>query len=215
MCLCHPITSASKRTLVPRAVDAVRYEPSMSHQDLQQLVSLIDDIKMDVEATAQIRAERYLKVKPHGIVPNTEFAGVSTECAALFRDGHYFGAIALSQAVAEAIVKFLCTKNGWRPKKVYEENVGKLRTRGFISDSLDKTFHRIWEKRDDYHHLNSTIETDRQSLEALALSKLEDLKFIESEVFKFSIKDGKLVPANPKYWDLKDDGTTEAYLRLK
>jgi len=52
-------------------------------------------------------------------------------------------------------------------------------------------------------------------LEALAYEKVSLLKAIESEVFEFSIVDGKLVPKNRKYWETHDDGTTPVYLRLE
>jgi hypothetical protein len=186
----------------------------MDAQEIMLRVFTEDGIKQEFEQTLSSRVERYLKVKPHGIVPLTEFAPVSAECALLFRDGHFYGAIALSQAVAEAIAKFLCQKNGWKPKKNFEENVAKLETRQFISKDMREKFLLLWEKRDDYHHLNPTIETDRQKLAALAYEKVLLLKEIESEVFKFSIVDGKLVPENRKYWALQPNSTIPVYLRL-
>jgi hypothetical protein len=187
----------------------------MDPQEIMQRVITQDGIKQEFEQTLSSRVERYLKVKPHGIVPLTEFAPVSAECALLFRDGHYYGSIALSQAVAEAIAKFLCAKNGWKPDKNFEENVKKLETRQFISkDSRDK-FLSLWENRDDYHHLNPTIETDRRKLEALACEKVLLLKQIESQVFAFTFVDGKLVPACRKYWALQEDGTVPVFLRLE
>ena len=76
-------------------------------------------------------------------------------------------------------------------------------------------FLRIWEKRDDYHHVNSTIETDRNKLEALAYEKVLLLKEIEAEVFKFSIVDGKLLPENRKYWDVQSNGKVPVFLKLE
>jgi hypothetical protein len=173
-----------------------------------------DGIKQEFDQTLSFRVERYLRVKPHGIIPLTEFAPVSAECALLFRDGHFYGSIALSQAVGEAIVRFLCQKNGFKPKKSFEENVAKLETREFISKSMKEEFLSLWEKRDDYHHLNPTIETDREKLEILAYEKVSLLKKIESEIFKFSIVDGRLVPENSKYWTLQPNGTVPVFLRL-
>ncbi len=186
----------------------------MNIQETIQKAMTENGIKQEFEQTLSSRVERYLKVKPHGIIPFTEFAPVSAECTFLFRDGHFYGAIALSQAVAEAIAKFLCQKNGWKPKKSFEENVAKLETRQFISKNVKEKFLSLWEKRDDYHHLNPTIETDRQKLEALAYEKVAILKEIESEVFKFSIVDGKLVPENRKYWSVQPNGTVPVFLRL-
>lgn len=187
----------------------------MDIQKVMQKAMIEDGIKQEFDQTLPSRVERYLKVKPHGIIPLTEFAPVSAECALLFRDGHFYGAIALSQAVAEAIAKFLCQKNGWKPKKSFEENIAKLETRQFIRKNIKEKFLSLWDKRDDYHHLNPTIETDRQKLEALAYNKLLLLKEIESEVFKFSIVDGRLVPENPKYWAIQSNGTVPVFFRLE
>jgi len=187
----------------------------MDAQEIVQRAITEDGIKQEFEQTLSSRVERYLKVKPHGVIPWTEFAPVSAECALLFRDGHYYGSVALSQAVAEAIVKFLCSKNGWTPDKSFEKNVRKLETRQFISIILREKLLRLWEKRDDYHHLNRSIETDRQKLETLAYEKVLLLKEIESEVFAFSFVDGKLVPKCRKYWALQEDRTVPVFLRLE
>lgn len=186
----------------------------MDIQEMMQRAVTEDGIKQEFEQTLSSRVERYLRVKPHGIVPLTKFAPVSAECALLFRDGHFYGAIALSQAVVEAIAKFLCQKNGWKPRKSFEENVAKLEARQFISKDMKQRFLSLWEKRDDYHHLNPAIEMDRQKLEALAHEKVSLLKEIESEVFDFSVVDGKLVPKNKKYWAVQPNGTVPVYLRL-
>ncbi|MGD0238271.1 MAG: hypothetical protein ABSC55_27525 [Syntrophorhabdales bacterium] len=112
----------------------------MGIQETMQRILTEDGIKQEFEQTLSSRVERYLKVKPHGIVPLTEFAPVSAESTLLFRDGHFYGCIALSQAVAEAITKFLCQKNGWKPKKNFEENVTRLQTRQFISNEINTDF---------------------------------------------------------------------------
>jgi hypothetical protein len=187
----------------------------MNIEETMQRIYAEDVINQEYEQTLQFRAQRYLKVKPHGIVPNTEFAPVSAECTLLFRDGHFYGSIALSQSVAEATIKFLCKKSGWKPKKNFEENVAKLQSRQFISNDMKEKFLRLWKNRDDYHHLNRTIETDREKLETLAYEKVTLLKEIESEIFKFSVIDGKLIPENKKYWVLQENGTIPIFLKLE
>lgn len=186
----------------------------MDPQEMSQRFLAQDGIKQEFEQTLSARVERYLRVKPHGVVPFTQFAAASAECTYLFRDGHFYGSIALSQAVVEALVKFLCQRNGWKPKKNFEENVKKLEVRQFISKDMKDKFLRLWEKRDDYHHLNPGVETDRQKLEVLAHEKVLLLKEIEAEVFKFTVINGKLVPENRKYWASRKDGTAEVFLKL-
>jgi hypothetical protein len=112
----------------------------MNTKEIVQQRLTEDGMKQEFEQTLPSRVERYLKVKPHGIVPLTEFAPVSAECTLLFRDGHFYGCIALCQSVAEAIAKFLCQRNGWKPKRNFEENVTKLQTRQYISNEIKDKF---------------------------------------------------------------------------
>ena len=180
---------------------------------LVEKAQLKDTLQQEFEFSLEQKVERYLELKPHGIIPNSHFAAVSAECHLLYRDGHYYGTISLTQAIAEALVKFLCTVNGWRPDKVFEKNLEKLERRGKISKALEAKFLNIWQRRDDYHHLNLQVEQDRKKLEALAKEKLSNLKATEEELFAYSANNGKLVPKFPKYWDQKD-GKVPVYLRL-
>ncbi len=187
----------------------------ISNKDVIQRLAE-DAIQQEDGQTLQLRAQRFLKVKPHDIVPYTPFAPVSAECTYLFRDGHFYGCIALTQSVAEAIARFLCDKNSWKPDKVFEKNIKKLRNRKFISESIKNNFLEIWKKRDDYHHLNLNIETDRIKLEKMAFDKILLLNKIESEIFKYSISsNGKLIPDNKKYWDMNESGTVPVFLKLE
>jgi hypothetical protein len=171
---------------------------------------LEDTLKQEFEITLQDRIERYLQVKPHGIIPNTPFARASSECSKAYRDGQFYGCISLTQSVAESLVKFLCKCNGWKPEKVFEKNIEKLEKRGIITTEQSKDLLSIWENRDDYHHLNDDVESDYLKLISLAESKLLLLNKIEKQVFDFSIDKGVLVPKNPKYWTTGN----QVFLRL-
>ena len=172
-----------------------------------------DTLKQEFALTLDQRVNRYLELRPHGVIPNSHFAAVSAECHSLYRDGHFYGTISLSQSVAEALVKFLCERNGWKSNKDFEKNLKQLETRGKISRELVSLFTVVWKNRDDYHHLNPQIEQDRQKLELLAKEKLTDVRKIEQELFAYTAKEGKLVPKYPKYWDQKD-GTVPVFLRF-
>ena len=84
------------------------------------------------------------------------------------RDGHFYGCTALTQAVVEALVRFMCESNGWRASKQFEKNVETLSKRKFIKAELKKSLLEIWTQRNDYHHLNPNIERDWRKLEKLA-----------------------------------------------
>ena len=173
-----------------------------------------DALRGELELTLSDRVDRYLQVKPHEIVANTHFASVSTECAALFRDGHFYGCVAPTQAVAEALVRFVCLRNSCRASDNFEKNVGTLRRRGFINETITADLLKIWEGRDDYHHLNPNVEHNRQELEELARGKARLLVAVESEIFSFTVADGRLVPNHPKYWDISGDQAA-VYLRIE
>jgi hypothetical protein len=152
-------------------------------------------------------------MKPHTVTAGTHFAPVSAEVTLLFRDGHYYGCIALTQAVAEAMVHFMCKRNCFRPKDDFEKNVKTLVKRGFIDDDMKRTLLKIWKKRNDYHHLNHNIEQDRDKLENLAFEKARLLADIEKEIFAYTNVNGILHPKYPKYWDIKGD-RADIFLRI-
>ena len=69
-------------------------------------------------------------------------------------------------------------------------------------------------RRNDYHHLNPNVETDRQTLEELAKEKARLLAEVESEIFEFRIINGKLQPKYPKYWNISGN-QAQVFLRLE
>jgi hypothetical protein len=176
---------------------------------------LTDSLRSEFEATLTDRVTRFLQVKPHEIIPDTHFAAVSTEASLLFRDGHSYGCVALSQAIGEALARFMCHKNKFRPARVFEANLDTLEKRGFIDSSLKSDLTTLWAGRDDYHHLNPNIEQDRQRLTRLAREKVQLLQKIERQVFAYSTKDGALVPKHRQYWDVDNQNQARVYLRLE
>ena len=183
-------------------------------QQLHSRALAAESMKQEFEQTLPKRVERYLQVKPHGIIPNTPFAVPSSECSVLFRDGHFYACIALVQAVAEAIVRYMCDIDFKNHDKVFEKNVKKLHIRRFIDDNLNESLLKIWDRRDNYHHLNSNVKSDRKTLENLARDKTRLLVEVESRIFEFSIADGILIPKYPKYWNINGN-KIEVFLRLE
>jgi hypothetical protein len=162
---------------------------------------LADTMRQEFEQSLPARIERYLNAGKPWLIPNHHFAAVSAECCLLFRDGHFYGCIALAQAVAEAIASFLCRCHGWSPRQNFETNIETLFRRAFISKQLHDNFLKIWKGRNDYHHLNPTILLEKQKLEILARKNINLLGKIEEELFAINLRNGKIVPRNPKYWE--------------
>lgn len=183
-------------------------------RDLARRASLSDALRQEFEATVNRRVDRYLKAEHHPLVSNTTFAGASAECVDLFRDGHFYGCISLCQAVGEALIRFMCESNSWGPAGDFDENLRVLQRRGFIDGAFESAARRLWQGRHDYHHLNPNVESDLQKLEQTAFSKIRDLAELESWVFEYSVRDGKVRPKRPQYWRHTPDRRLEVFLRF-
>lgn len=182
--------------------------------DLVRRAHLADALRQEFDGTLDARIDRYLRASHHPIVANTSFAAASSECVELFRDGHFYGAISLSQAVGEALVRYMCQSHSFRPAGDFEENVRRLHQRSFIDESFREVSSRLWEKRHDYHHLNPSVATELSELEAIALEKIRTLAEMESWVFEYTVHDGKLDPKHPQYWRSMKPGELQVFLRL-
>jgi predicted nucleic acid-binding protein len=72
---------------------------------------------------------------------------------------------------------------------------------GVLSQKCIDAFERIKGRdRDDFHHLNKGVATDREKLEKRAEECVSSLYEIETELFGFGIENGTLVPLQPQYW---------------
>ena len=84
--------------------------------------------------------------------------------------------------------------------------------RKIISTECADAFGRIWRSfRNDVHHMNPKIST--VNFPEVARRNMVDLAAIEREIFAVTFSNGKLVPVQPRYWDLQADGTTPGFLR--
>jgi len=174
-------------------------------------------LKAECLSTISDRITRYLELDFIKVTPNTHFASISAECILLYRDGYFFACIALCQAIAEALVRFMCegSKFGASISQDFEENVEKLRKRN-IKPDCSKLLKEIWEGRDDYHHLNPKVPTERNKLQAIAKSKIIALHNVESEVFAFEWIGGAIKPKYPKYWPQTQNGSyLNVFLRFE
>ena len=75
------------------------------------------------------------------------------------------------------------------------------------------------DKATDYGSVDWGFESlrahQRIKLEEISYEKILLLKEIESEIFKFSLENGKLIPENKKYWELQENGTIPVFLKLE
>lgn len=166
------------------------------------------------------KIDRYLEIEHQTVIGNHYFAPASSECIYLYRDGYFIGAVMMSHAINEGIIKFVAERNQVERQKDpdetkrIEELVEELREKMIISPSCADASMRIWRSyRNDVHHMNPVVaDLDFQDL---ARRNLKSLAVIEGEIFGIAVgKGGKILPDQPKYWDLNDDGTVPVFLRF-
>ena len=167
------------------------------------------------EQTLPAQVDRYLQARVHEIIPGQFFSSASAECREMFVAAHYYGCVSLAQSVGEGLSIFLALVNRQRKTKDPKVRVERLATAGIISSASRDSFMTIWgDDRNDYHHLNPTVETDYARLQGRAASCIEALYVIEADVFAFDIQQGKIMPRHRQYWPNVETGVTEAFLRF-
>ena len=171
-----------------------------------------DDLRQADEQTLNERIDRYMEIDHQGIIGNHYFAAASSECIKLYRDGHFIATVMSSQAVNEGILKFLAERNGIQVTE-HSEMMGKLRCQNLISAECATASEKIWGSfRNDVHHMNPKVTSI--PFRQLAKSNLQALAIVEREIFGVDFEEGKLVPKQPQYWDVQEDGTVPVFLRL-
>lgn len=195
--------------------------PIMDKEEVRKAIKqrqLQDALEQDFLATVNDRISRYLELDFIEVTPNTHFAPITIECMLLYRDGYFFACIALCQAVAEALLRFICDRNEKRSNRFvrFETNIRKLRELGDkIPLDWIRTLEIIWENRNDYHHINPEVPTQKDKLREIAKKKIVALLDVESKVFAFELVGGAIKRRHPKYWLETDNGHLDAYLRFE
>jgi len=179
-----------------------------------------ETIKSQCESSIEEKINRYLEIEHQGIIGGHYFAPASSECIYLYRDGYFIGAVMMSHAINEGIIKFVTERNGIERNKsdgttkTIEELVEAFREKNILSSVNANASLSIWKSfRADIHHMNPTVA--KLDFQHLAQQNLKYLSSIEREIFGFKFNNGAIIPTHPQYWDIKPDGTTIAFLRLQ
>jgi len=192
----------------------------MHHSDIVRRIQLQESIESQCKESIEEKINRYLEIEHQGIIGGHYFANASSECIYLYRDGYFIAAVMMSHAINEGIIKFVTERNRLNRLKVdgdtktIEELIGELKEKNIISENCANASTKIWKSfRSDIHHMNPTVK--KIPFQKLSQQNLKNLSIIEREVFGYDIKDGAIVPNQPKYWDIKADGTANVFLRLE
>ena len=191
----------------------------MDASEVMKRAKVRESIESQCESFIEEKIDRYLEIEHQGIIGGHYFSPASSECIYLYRDGYFIGAVMMSHAINEGIMKFVAERNGIERNKTegstktVEDLINDLREKNIISNSCGEASMRVWKSyRNDIHHMNPTVENI--DFKKLAQQNLKYLSSIEKEIFNFKINNGAIVPIQPKYWDIKSDGTAAVFLRL-
>jgi hypothetical protein len=192
----------------------------MDTSEMMKRIMVKETIESQSQSFMESKIDRYLEIEHQGIIGGHYFAPASSECIYLYRDGYFIGAVMMSHAINEGIMKFVAERNDIRrtgtdgATRTVEDLVSELAEKGIITEACADASLGIWKSyRNDIHHMNPTVA--KIDFESLAQRNLKYLSVIEREIFDFRITNGAIVPTQAKYWDVGGDGMMAAFLRLE
>ena len=194
---------------------------TMDQKEIEQQMRrfmLIDQFSQTDEQTREARVDRLLEIDKQGIIGNHHFAPASAECIDLYSDGHFIATVMVTQSVNEGIIKFVADRNQInRQNTKCDALLPILVSKSIISQGCSNASKQIMRSfRNDLHHMNPPVGTiDFKTWARLAKKNIQNLAVVEREIFDIDINNGKIVPKQPKYWDIQPDGTVPIYLRLQ
>jgi hypothetical protein len=183
------------------------------HSQRERIEVLIKD---EMLSTLDERATKAPSIQSMSPAPHGPFAAASAECLGLFRDGHFYGCIALTQAIIEAVIH-----HAWQTKMKrkrtkagsYNSYLIDLCSLGVVTTELKTRLDLLWIERSNSHHLNPGVETARNKLEAIALKNLQMLVELRGKFFGYSFDEGRIVPDQPEYWPEQEPGNVPISMR--
>jgi len=141
------------------------------------------------ESHANDDRPKVIPVVPAINVPDYPFAAPSVECAKQFQSGHYFGCIALTQALIEAEIRYIGQiKLNKKPnqKGSFEKDLDALHKKNVISDEHKAQLDAMRTEWRSLAYLQPATADNLQKLEEMAHQALLLLKELEQEFFQRS-----------------------------
>ena len=176
---------------------------------------LLKDMRASFEASLPQKLSRASRVKLQNIIPAHWFATAASECAGMYIAGFFYGAISVAQAYVEALTRFLAEHHHTRIPGDPAERCRYLNNERLLSDQALTAALAILSDRNDFHHLNKSVEQEHEKLEARAADCINQLHTIESDVFAYSFgpEPGKVALKKPDYWPSGGPGLAQVNLR--
>jgi hypothetical protein len=176
---------------------------------------LMNDMRASFEASLPHRLTRAVRVQLQNIIPAHWFAAAASECAGMYVSGFFYGAISIAQAYVEALTRFLADHHRTKVQSDPAERCRYLNREGLLTEQAMTAALAILSDRNDFHHLNRSVEQDYEKLQARAADCVNQLHTIESQVFEYSFgpEPGKLALKKPEYWPSGGPGLAQVNLR--
>ncbi|MCB1782196.1 MAG: hypothetical protein H6953_18435 [Chromatiaceae bacterium] len=179
-------------------------ERSEAHPEIPATAQATDDRQGGVDEPPPLEESinrKVLKTRPESqecfcseqgavLAPDNPFEAPSAECTKQFQAGHYFGCIALTQALIEAEIRHIGQiklKKKPNQKESFEKDLDALHKKNLISDGCKTMLDTMWAERHSFHYLRPLAEYDQRKLEETAKNTLKLLNELEHEFFGFSV----------------------------
>lgn len=165
------------------------------------------------ERTREERVERSLEVDRQRLIRSDYFANASTECIDLYTHGFFIATVMTTQAVNEGILKFVAERNNIQyGNMTLSDLLSTLAAQDILSQDCFNASEEIRHSyRNDVHHMNPPVA--QINFPELAKKNIHNLAVIEREIWGTDFDNGKVIPIQPKYWDINPDGTIPVNLR--
>jgi len=168
-------------------------------------------LRRKFESDLKERVRRTLELNYQKVIGGHYFSAASSQCLELYRDGYMLGCIMCSQALLEAVLKFVAQRNRMEYKKEVEVLITDLESKKVLNEKALSAAKLAWRHRNDFHHLNPGVSAI--DLEAKVKECVEAICSLEEEIFGVSFINGALSPRNSIYWDVQADNTVPVFLR--
>ena len=83
----------------------------MDTSEMVKRIRVKETIESQCQSFMEEKIDRYMAIEHQGIIGGHYFAPASSECIYLYRDGYFIGAVMMSHAINEGIIKFVAERN--------------------------------------------------------------------------------------------------------
>jgi hypothetical protein len=167
--------------------------------------------KFEAELEGRIRRTKELKHQYQPYIGAHYFAEASYHCLELYRDGYMLGCITCSEALLEAVLKFVLQRNRLNSKGEVEDHIKVLKDKGILTGKVLDAVNSAWRHRNDFLHLNPGVSAIE--LEPKAKQCIGAICTLENEIFGGTFREGAFIPKKQIYWDIIAEGTVPVFLR--